>query len=508
MTPIIEKAFKQGLWLSTFRFSTQVVAWCSTIVIARLLSTEDYGLMGMATVLTGYAMIFTELGFGAAIIQRPNHTPEELSSVFWFTVIMGFIFGGCCFALAYPTALIFNEPRVIPLTQAVSIIFILNGLKIVPVNLLKKNLSFKKIGIIEMTSSVTSIAVMVVVAWLGGGAWTLLLGHISRSLIQTILYFINQNWRPRLYFKLSVVKIYLNFGIFVILASTFLYVFERSDEFFGGIYWSAATLGLYNFAILLARIPNNKLMSLIKQVSYPVFSIFQNEGDKFKQFYLNICKLLAIIIFPLYIGGSLTSKELITVLLDEKWYPIIPIFRVLCLSQIFLALSSINDAVNNSLARPSWPMFFHGACALVMSISFYFAAKHGINAMLIPWITFFPILCLCYIFVTSLKINVGLLDYLKNLAIPIIGSVVMGFVVFFCGEILVSGQILPVNKFATLGVKITSGVLTYGGFLLVFDRSFLARSYALFKRDRVEKQGDNETRYTEGIQTHGVHSDL
>ena len=485
MSNTVQMAFRQGLWLSFFRFCTQIISWGSTIIIARLLSPEDYGLMSMATVLSGYAMIFTELGFGAAIIQRPQSNLRELSSIFWFTVLMGFVFGGGCFILAYPTAAIFNEARVIPLTRTVSIIFILNGFKIVPINLMKKNIDFKKIGSIEMIATLTSIIAMILIAFFDGGVWTLILGHVTRSFVQTILYFTNQKWKPTFYFKFSDVKSYLNFGVFVILASSFLYIFEKADQFFGAMYWSATTLGLYNFAIELARLPNNKLISLIKQVSYPVFSIFQANRPEFNKFYLNINKFIAIIVFPLYIGGFLVGKELIMALLDEKWYRIIPIFKILCASQVFLTMSSINDGVNNSLARPSWPMVFHGTCAIIMSISFYFAARHGMHAMLIPWITIFPLLCIGYLFVTSTKIDIGFISYLRNLSMPVMATFMMAITISMSQVALKYFQISNLNIWIILIFKIALGSLSYIGFLLFFDRNFLLKSYhLLYKKNQ------------------------
>lgn len=438
--------------------------------------------MDMATIFTGYAFLFGELGLGAAVIQRPDTTKEQLSSVFWFTFMIGLMFAGACFILAYPTADMFNEPRLIPLTQTVSVIFLLNGLGVVPLNLMKKRLDFKKVGAIEMISGLTSCVAMLLIAYLGGGVWTLLSGHIIRSFTNLVLLILLQKWRPTLHFSFHEVKIYLHFGIIMAIGRTFRYLFEKSDRFFAGIAWSAGTLGLYSFGMMLATIPTDKIVSLIMQVSFSVFSEFQNDKAEFNSFYLNVNKVVVMLVLPLFVGGFLAGEELIKVLLDDKWIPIIFLFKMLCLSQIFLAMTSINNHVHNAQGRPSWGMYYNAACALFMSISFYFAVKHGLNGILIPWFTIFPVLSILFIIVTLVKIEVEIRAYLKKLSMPVLATFVMCVSVILCTRAV---SFLPdkyVNDWLVLGVKVASGALSYLGSLFLFDRSFLQKSYNMLRR--------------------------
>jgi len=476
---VIDKAIKQGAWLALFKFITQCVSWTSTIIVARLLVPEDYGLMDMATLLTGYAALFSELGLGAAVVQRPDSSQEELSSLFWFTCIVSLVFLTICFILAHPTALIFNEPRVIPLTQTVSVIFILNGLAIVPSSLMRKKLNFKNVGFIELTAGLTSCGSMVIIAFYGGGVWTLLLGHIIRSFVKLILIFYIQKWSPKLYFNLSNVRPYINFGIFVSIARTFRYLFERSDIFFAGMFWSAGTLGFYSFAIILAKIPTDKITSLIMQVSYSAFAELQNNKDEFKNIYLNINKIIAMIVLPLFVGGFLAGEELVKIVLDDKWLPIIFLFKMLCISQIFLAISAINNHVHNAQGRPGWNIWYNGSCALIMSVSFYFAVQHGLNAILVPWLTVFPVLCVGFIIATLIKIEIGILEYLRKLSLPAVGTALMAGAVFLSQKIFFVSPYLSAKAWIILGVKMAVGGLSYIGFLFIFDRNFLKKNYRM-----------------------------
>ncbi len=483
MITLSQKVFQQASWLAVFKLITQIFSWASTIVIARILVPGDYGLMEMATVFTGYAALFSELGFGAAVIQRRNPTEKELSSVFWFTFILSIIFALFCFVFAYFTALIFNEPGVIPLTKAVSIIFILNGLMIVPFNLMKKELNFKKIGFIEMASALVSCVFMLFIAYAGGGAWTLLTGHIIRSFIKLVLIFRVQRWRPAFYLRLHDIKSYLNFGILIALARTFRYLFEKSDQFFAAIAWSTGTLGFYSFAMFLAKIPTEKIVSLVMQVSYSAFSELQQDKESFNRFYLNTNKIIAMLVLPLFAGGYIAGEELIKVLLDEKWVPIIFIFKMLCISQIFLAITAINNHVHNAQGRPLWSMYYNGICAGVMSVSFYFAVQHGLKAILIPWLTLFPLLCTCFIIITLIKIDISIVKYLKTISLPMLATLVMILVIVLFKKAISNNSCCNITTWEILCIEIILGGLSYIGFLLVFDRKFLKLSCKiLFKK--------------------------
>ena len=149
---IVRKAAKSGLWFAGFKFATQILSWAVTIFVARLLSPEDYGLMSLANVLTGYVEVFSELGLGAAIVQRPDISQKEYSSNFWFSLAVGTVFAGVAYLLSYPTAWLFGEPRVIPITQTISALFIVGAVGTVPFNMLMRDLRFKAIGVIQSCS--------------------------------------------------------------------------------------------------------------------------------------------------------------------------------------------------------------------------------------------------------------------------------------------------------------------------------------------------------------------
>lgn len=454
-----EKAFKGATWLAFFKFVSQTFAWAMTVAIARVLLPDDYGLMALATIITGYAAIISELGLGGAIVQRPQMSQQELSSVFWFAMSFSCLLGLSCFPLAYVTARLFDDSRVIPLTQACSVLFLLSGLQIVPLSLLKKKLAFKSIGLIEMISNVTSSIGMLVIALMGGGVWSLFSGLLIRSFVKATLLYSTVKWSPNLCFHLGQVRSYLTFGINLALGNSLFYIWGRSDVFFAGRFFPINTLGVYTFALQLSQIPTEKIVNLINQVSYPALSLLQSDKRAFNNFYLNASKTATTLVLPLFIGGFLVGEELIQVLFNEKWYAMTPLFRYLCLSQIFTALASINAFSHAAQGRPHWALIYQGTCVILMPTSFYFAARHGLYAMAVPWLTTFIFLCTSWTLVSLRKFGIPIRDYLRNIFSPLAASTIMVVcVVSMHHMIMTEDSSLDVVVFRLLVLVITGAV--------------------------------------------------
>lgn len=424
----IEKlAFTGASWLAWFKLLSQIFSWTITVVVARILSPDDYGLMSMATILTGYASIFSELGLGSAIIQKQNISPadKELSSVFWFSLGLGIFFALLCFVLAYPTAYIFDEERVIPITQAVSLIFLANSLAIVPFNLLKKELNFRKVGYIEMVSVFISGACMLVIAKSGGGVWTLIGGHIVRNFVKLGMTYYYAKWNPSLHYNYREASAYLKFGINVSIGSSMSYVNTKSDSFFAGRVWSAETLGYYSLALQLSTIPTDKIVTLINQVSYSALSMLQTDKENFKRFYLNVVKITSLIAVPLFVMGWMLGEDLITILLGEKWKPIVYVFQYLCLAQIIVSINAINNFVHNALGNPHLSLRFNAICMMFIPVSFYFAAQYGLHAIVIPWLTTYLVIYVSWILFTISKLGISVPEYLKSLYPAVLATIIM-----------------------------------------------------------------------------------
>ncbi len=470
MANITKDAFKGGLWLGLLKALSQVFSWFITVMVARILVPEDYGLMEIATILTGYIMIFSDLGLGAAIIQKEKVTEDELSSTFWFMIFIGIFLGMIAFGLAYPTARIFNESRLIPITRVASALFVIGATLIVPYKLLDRNLKFKRIGFIDLMAVVISSSAMLSMAKAGFGVWTLIGGHILRQIARVFVTFALTKWRPKLHYEFSEVKSFLRFGINVAGSRSLFYVYKKSDRFFAGKILGTQPVGFYSFALQLSSIPTDKIVSLIQRVSFPVFSKFQNDPGEFENFYLKITRFIAIIVLPIFVGGAFLAGEIIPVILGEKWLPAIYPFRLLCLAQIIVSITVVNNLANNAQGRPHWGLYFNLANSIFLPFSFYIACLNGFKVLPLPWLTVYPVISLIWTLVTLRKIDISVLKYFRNLLTPFIATAVMLIGVLGSRYIF---KPLSVNSTMSLLLEILVGTIFYLGYLLLFERNTL-----------------------------------
>ena len=479
------KIFKGVSWLAVFNLISQIFSWVITIVIARILVPEDYGLMAMSTIITSYALSLSELGLGNAIIQRPSVTKKELSSVFWFMMGITVVLGISCFPVSYLTAHIMHEPRVIPITQTVAIIFLINGFQIIPSSLLRKEMNFKAVGSIDLISTIISSIVMLIIANCGGAVWTLLFGFIVRSFVRTILLFKNVKWFPTMYFSFAEAKPFLTFGLPLAGSRTLAYVQERSGSFFAGRAWNSGLLGFYNFAQDLSRVPTDKIVSLINTVSFSAFSQLQNDQVAFNKLYLNISKVTAAIVLPLFIVGFIMSEDIIRMILNPKWFPMIMLFKLLCLSQIFTSLNAINNFAHSAQGRPKWSLYYSTAGCILMPISFYFAVPYGLNAIAVPWLSTYILLASSWIFLTIKKLGIPLVTYVLNLRSPLFATILMAGALYLIRNM--SHVIQPssiIVLYVVPAICIILGVAVYVGYFWLTEGAFLLGFKNLYAKSR------------------------
>lgn len=422
---LVKKAAKSGAWLAAFRFATQIVSWMVTIVVARLLSPGDYGLMSLASILTGYVEIFSELGLGSAIVQRKEITDDEYSSNFWFSLMVGLGFAVLAFGLAYPTAWLFNEPGVVPITQTISVLFLVGALMVVPFNILMRNLQFKTIGIIQFCAAAISSLTMLWMAYNGFGVWTLIGGTIVLRVVTVVLVFAVSGWRPRFHFKWVEVRGFLRFGMNVAGARSLLYVLQKVDISIVGAMLGTHAVGLYSFAMQLASLPTDKIVSLVNQVSYPIFSRVQDEPERVKDLYLRTTGYLAIVVSPLFLAGAIWGDAIVRAVLGEQWLPIVFLFRALCVAQLLVSLTTVSSAVHRAVGRSHWVLYFYLASVIVMPPAVFAATRFGLDAVAIPWLTVYPLLAIAWTGITLRSLGISWLEQVKRTGVHILASAVV-----------------------------------------------------------------------------------
>ena len=289
---IKQKIIKGIFWLGLTRFIGQILSWLITIILVRLLSPTDYGLIGMAMVFIALFNLFYEMGIGSAIIQKKNLDDEELSSCFWIILFSGFFFYIIIFLLAPFIAHFFNNKRLIAIIRVLGLALIPASISAVPFNLLSRELDFDKRAKIQLIRRLSNALTALSFALMRYGVWSLVFGYLSGHIVSTIMVYWFYHWKPHLFLSIRKIKYLMKFGLNVLGSRIFYYIYNRSDSLIIGKYLGEVSLGYYTVALQLSRFPLDKVTSIINLVSYPVFSKFQDDDKTLSNCFLKMTKFI------------------------------------------------------------------------------------------------------------------------------------------------------------------------------------------------------------------------
>jgi polysaccharide transporter, PST family len=305
-------------------FGTQFLG---TVLLARLLTPVDFGLIGMAVAVTGVLETFKDLGLSMATIQQKQITPGQVSVLFWFNVLIGCALFALGCGLAPGLAWFYGREELLGITLALSLGFLLAGLSAQHYALLRRNLRFASIARVEVTASVVSLAAGLTAAWQGLGFWSLVVQRLTRPFIMTCGIWLAAGWLPRWFKWDPSVKPMLRFGGFLAGNNLLNYAARNVDNVAIGYTWGAAALGLYSRAYNLLMLPMSQVAPSLATVVIPALSRLRDEPEKFRHAYLTLVRLIGFTMVPLMAVLLVCPEAVITLLLGEKWLAAAEIFR-------------------------------------------------------------------------------------------------------------------------------------------------------------------------------------
>jgi teichuronic acid exporter len=466
-------------WVAVSKFAAQSISWAITIFVARILSPDDYGLMGMAGAYMALIVLFNELGLGAAIIQKSEISDDDLSNISWLVFSINLFLYVLSASAAPLIAAFFNEPRLTNLIRVISLIFIMNSFSLVPGQMLTRKMIFYKRSLAEFAGSIVGAISTLVFAVYGFGVWSLVFGNLLLELTKSTMYFLYYPWVPRFTFSFSKIKGMIYFGLQVAMARLFWYLFNNADFVIAGKMLGKTLLGYYSLAFQFASMPLEKIVSVITQVAYPVFSEIQNDEVLLKVYFLKIIRLLSFWTFPMFCGVFVVSDVAVPLFLTDKWLPIVLPLKVLCLVSIFKAINAMYGPILMAKGRPGLVGMNNAMMAVVMTGSFYVGSHYGLEGLAYAWLAF-PFVFLLTTHISLSIINLKPIDFLKEMIHPVLGTAMMSFMVIFTQNSIMSDSSLIVKMAGSILV----GVVSYVSYFYLFDRKIYEETGELFKMKR------------------------
>lgn len=336
------KTVKGTFWSGLDSFASQGIMFLVGLVLARLLTPHEYGLIGYITILTAIFNSIVDSGFSSALIRKKNIRAIDYNTAFIFNIIISILLCAAMFLLARPISRFFNEPQLVQLIKAMSVIVIINGLAIIQRTNLTRNVDFKTQTKASLISSISSGIVGIGMALYGFGVWSLVGQQITRQLLNTVCLWILNKWLPRFEFSWQSFRELFNFGWKLLASGLIDTIWKQVSNMVIGKYYSTSSLGQYTRGQQFADIFSANMTSIIQRVSYPVLSSIQDERDRMKEGYRKIIKVTMFLSFVLMFGLAAIATPLLTVLIGRQWMEAAHYLQILCFSMCLYPLHAIN----------------------------------------------------------------------------------------------------------------------------------------------------------------------
>lgn len=338
-------------WSTVNQVVQQTLRFVIGVILARLLSPREFGLVAMITVITNFAVIFSEFGLSSALIQKQDAEQIHYSSAFWLNFIIGILLTLILIICSPLIAEFYNEPILRPLTIFISFNFLISSLNIMQNTLLTKSLDFRTLSIVRITSVSIAGALAIVMAISGFGVWSLAVQSVSGSIITLMLMWRLSTWRPIFKFNWSAIKELLGFSINLMGTQTYNYWTRNLDNLLIGRFLGSGPLGIYNRAYNIMLFPLNNVSRVISRVMFPSMSMIQKDKARVKKIYLQVTRSIALITFPLMSGLFVTADSFVIAVFGQQWEQMIPILRIFCFLSMEQSITTLNGNLFLSQGR-------------------------------------------------------------------------------------------------------------------------------------------------------------
>ncbi|MFL5920414.1 MAG: MOP flippase family protein [Gaiellaceae bacterium] len=467
-------------WTGSSRVGSQIAQFVITAVLARLLVPADFGLVQMYVVFTGFAMLFVDLGFVGAIVQRKELDERHLSSAFWLNLGSSTAVAVLIAALSPAVAAFYGESQLVPLMIVAALNFIIAAPALVQIAQLRRALNFRFLAITEIVATVVSGVVAIAAAVAGLGVWSLVLLLLVASATKTAILWFSSDWRPKRLVDRTAVRELWRFGGNLIGSYTLSYWARNADNLLIGKVLGLTTLGLYSRAYNLMLLPVQQPSAIATNVMFSSLSGIQEDRKRVKRAYLRAVGLIAALTFPVLTGLLVLSDRFISVVYGEKWLDAAPLLSVLCIAGIVQSVQLTSYWLYGSQGRPDL-LFRWNLISFPCVIASFFVGLHwGALGVTIAYTVVTAALAYPAVSIAGRRVDMSFLEVAARLRNVVLASGVMGLLVFALGQAMPSGYLPAVQ----LLLLILIGAAAYFPILLLLRDENLRELRGLVRRTR------------------------
>lgn len=452
------------IWSAIERFSVQGVSFLLGIVIARLITPSEYGLIAMLAIFMAIAQTFIDSGFGNAMIQKKDRNEVDYSTVFYFNIVISSILYGVLYLCAPLIARFYNQPELIAVTRWIGLNLIFISLSIVQRTRLTVDLNFKVQAKVSLAAVIISGIVGITMAYNGWGVWALVFQSLSNNLLSTIFLWVTAKWHPMLVFSIDSFKRLFSFGSKLLASGLLHTIYLNLYSLVIGKFYNAADVGFYNRAYTISQYPSTNIVMIVTRAIYPVQCAHQDDDNWLESHFLSYLRMSCFIVFPLMVLLAVIARPLVLLVLTEKWLPAADLISILSLAYMWYPVMVINNQMLNVKGRSD--LFLKAEIIKKIVAVAILCATLPFGIVWLCWgIFIYNIFDMLQIIAFSkIVINIGYLTQFKELFPLFLLTLLSGMI----GTIAYLMHLSPIfHIFISLALFIS--VFLYGSLLLKFE---------------------------------------
>ena len=478
---IERKVFSALRWATTAKLVVQITSWAGTLVVVRLLSPHDYGLMAKVAVVCAIASAVAELGLEAAIVRSASLPRIEIQKLYGVSLLFGVGMSALVILTSPLFADLFREPLLRWPIVVASLQIPIVAAAIVPSALWTRDLSFGRLAKIEMISGVATILATLALALFGSGVWALVLGTLlGTSVRSTGLLIFGQRVSP--VFSASGIGEHIKFGLTLVGSRVSYFIIVQSDVLIGSRFLSTVQIGQYAVALQLATLPMAKVMGTINQIALPAMARQQDDPARIRQSVLKSLSVISLIAFPMLWGISAVAPELVRTLFGEKWLAAIPALAILPLIVPVRMICSIMFTTSLALGNRQLDLRNTMANLIVLPLGFYVGSQWGLIGLCSAWLVSVPLAYSISLRGVLKRTGIRMRDLVAECGAP--AAAAAGMYAAVTGLRMALDKEAPFLALIALSV---AGAVVYFLIMMLISRRHLisARNFArsLFRRD-------------------------
>ena len=443
-------------WNLLERVGNQVISFIPTIVLARLLAPEQFGLVGMLSLFIAVANAFLDSGFGVALIQRRDATHLDECSIFYFNILVGGISVVVLFFSAPLIAAFYRQPILVGLTRWMSLDILINSFGLIQTTLLTRAIDFKTQFKANLFAALFSGILGVAAAYCGLGVWSLVIQTLSGSVLCILTLWRLSAWRPALIFSLDSLWGMFGFGSRMLVSGLIAVFFDNLYQVFIGKVFSPTSLGYYTRAASLRRVVIDTTSNTIGRIMFPALASIQDDLERLKRSYRKSAMLTTFVHFPMMVGLIVVAQPLITLLFSARWNDCVVFFQLMCASGLLYPLSVINLDILKVKGRSDLFLNLQVVRRILIVANILIAYRWGISAILLGQI---GISCIAY-FLNSFYSERLIAYSMKAQIVDVLPSLLFAGLMGG-GMALVGGALGQTSAFLRLIIQVTTGVVIY-----------------------------------------------